>query len=327
VTVPSIESVKAAQKRIKNIALRIPLVRLNIQSDYEIFLKLENLQPISSFKIRAACNAITVLKETGALNIDKGVWTASAGNFGAGLAWMAKQFSIRCTIVVPDHAPEAKLSVIQQFNPDAKIIKVEFSKWWDIIMTHEFEEDLGSFIHPVANDDVLAGNATIGLEIIEDLPDVDTVIVPYGGGALSVGIASVLKHHSDKCAVFASEVETAAPLSAALACGNPVHVPYTPSFVDGIGSKDVLEVMWPLVKTYLAGSIVCSLQEIAAAIKLIAEKNKVIAEGAGASSVAAAIKKSATGELGKKIVCVVSGGSINKNYLISILQGNTPTKE
>lgn len=221
--------------------------------------------------------------------------------------------------MVPDHAPVTKLEAIERLG--GEIIKVPFDEWWRIIVTHEFPGLQGLFIHPVSDPAVIAGNGTIGLEILEDLPDVDTVIVPYGGGGLSSGIASALRAERPSSRVFASEVETAAPLAASLAAGEPTEVEYHASFVDGIGGAGVLPEMWPLVSHLLAGSITVSLDEVAAAVRLLAMRARIIAEGAGASSVAAAL----TGSSGSgKIVCVISGGNIDAEKLATILGGETP---
>jgi threonine dehydratase len=292
-------------------------VRLNVEeAPAEIWLKLENLQPIGSFKIRGAGNAIALAPEE---RIARGVYTASAGNMAQGLAWCARSRGIPCSVVVPDHAPATKLAAIERLG--ARAIKVPFERWWRVIEEHEYPGMEGLFVHPVSDSAVIAGNGTIGLEILEDLADVEAVLVPYGGGGLSCGIASVFRALRPQTRVFASEVETAAPFSASLAAGYPVSISYMPSFVDGIGGKSVLPEMWPLAKTLLAGSLVSSLAEIAAAVRLIVERSRVVAEGAGATPVAAAL----AGKAGSgKVVCVVSGGNIDPEKLAVILRGDVP---
>jgi len=219
-------------------------------------------------------------------------------------------------VIVPDHAPQTKLDAITRLG--AKFIKIPFNDWWQVLVTRKFEGMKGLFIHPVSDPAVIAGNGTVGLEILEDLPDVDTVIVPYGGGGLISGIAAAIKTIKPGVKIFASEVETAAPLAPSLAAGEPVKVTYTPSFVDGMGSAGLLTEMWPLVSKVVNGSIVLSLKQIADAIKLLIERTRVIAEGAGGSSFAAAL----TGKAGTgKIVCVISGGNIDAEKLIKILSG------
>jgi len=251
-----------------------------------------------------------------------GVYTASAGNMAQGVAWNARMMNIPCTVIVPDHAPQTKLDAITRLG--AKFIKIPFNDWWQVLVTRKFvprdsgEGMKGLFVHPVSDPSVIAGNGTVGLEILEDLPDVDTVIVPYGGGGLISGIAMAIKSIEPGVKVFASEVETAAPLAPSLAAGEPVKVEYVPSFVDGMGSAGLLTEMWPLVNKLVDGSIVLSLKQIADAIKLLMERNRVIAEGAGGSSFAAAL----TGKAGTgKIVCVISGGNIDAEKLIRILSG------
>lgn len=311
------EEIEKARDRIKEHVLKIPLIPLNIDwPDGKIYLKLENLQPTGCFKLRGACNAIACID--GDLLRD-GVYTASAGNFAQGLAYCTQKFGVPCDVFVPDHAPAAKVDAIRSLG--GEVHKVTFDEWWEIIKTHRREGMKGMFIHPVSNRTVIAGNGTAGIEIYEDLLDVDAVIVPYGGGGFSCGIASALRHLKPDCKVYASEVETAAPLSASFKDGKASTCSYTASFVDGIGGKSVLEEMWPMVKQLVSGSIVVSLQEVANALRMLAEKNHVIAEGAGASSVAAAL----SGKAGKgNIVCVVSGGNIDTSKLVELLQGKIP---
>jgi threonine dehydratase len=217
---------------------------------------------------------------------------------------------------VPDHAPEAKLAAVRRLG--GTIEKVPFDEWWEILLTGKYEKCKGLFVHPVSDPAVIAGNGTIGLEILEDLPGVDAVVVPYGGGGLSSGIASALRALRPQTKIYACEVETAAPLATSLAAGEPRTVTYTPSFVDGIGGKSLLAEMWPMVRDLLDGSLVMPLSAVASAIRLLAERNRVIAEGAGATSVAAALSGKAGGG---KVVCVISGGNIDSAVLARILTG------
>jgi threonine dehydratase len=309
----SIQDIQAARKRIADSALRTPLVRLNVDdAPAEIYLKLENLQPIGSFKLRGAGNAIGLASRE---QLAKGVYTASAGNMAQGVAWHARRLGVPCTVVVPDHAPQTKLAAITRLG--AKYIKTPFEEWWQVIVTHRYPGLEGLFVHPVSDPAVMAGNGTIGLEILEDLPDVDAILVPYGGGGLSCGIATAVRALKPETKVLACEVETSAAFAAALAAGKITKIEYRASFVDGIGSSAVLEDMWPLARRLLDGSLVSSLAEVAEAVRLLAERNRVIAEGAGAASVAAAISGKAEG---KKIVCVVSGGNIDFEKLAKILK-------
>ena len=276
-------------------------------------MKLECLQPIGSFKLRGAGNAMALADPR---SLERGVYTASAGNMAQGVAWNARRLGIACTVVVPDHAPRAKLDAVERLG--AKVVSVPVDRWWQVLAEHGYPGIEGLFIHPVADRAVVAGNGTIGLEIFEDLPDADAVLVPWGGGGLSCGIASALRGLSAAARTYACEVETAAPLSASLAAGRPVAVEYTPSFVDGIGARGLLAEMWPLATSVLAGALVVSLRETAAAIRLLASRARIVAEGAGAVPVAAA----AAGRAGRgKIVCVVSGGNIDLDRLAPILTG------
>jgi len=313
---PTLAEVRAARERLGGLAVRTPLVRLAVDGPCEVHLKLENLQPIGSFKIRGAGNAMALAGPDG---LRGGVYTASAGNMAQGVAWTARRLGVRATAIVPDHAPEAKLAALARLG--AKVEKVPFDDWWRLLVEHGQRGREGLFIHPVSDPAVMAGNGTIGLEILEDLPDVETVLVPYGGGGLSCGIAAAMRGQGSRARVLACEVETAAPLTAALAAGRPVPTPYTPSFVDGIGGKSVLDEMWPLASRLLDGALSVPLTEVAAAVRLLAERAHVVAEGAGATPVACAL----SGRAGSgRIVCVVSGGNIDSRVVARILSGETP---
>ena len=309
-----LEDIRAARQRIAGKAIRTPLVRLNLENaPAEIYLKLENLQPIGSFKIRGAANALALADRAA---LAQGVYTASAGNMAQGVGWNAQRLGLPFTTIVPDHAPDTKLAAITRLG--GKIIKVTFDEWWQVVVTRQFPGMTGFFVHPVSDPAVMAGNGTIGLEILEDLPEVDTVLIPYGGGGLSSGIASAIRALKPNTKLLAAEVEGSAPLAPSLAAGAPQTITYTPSFVDGIGSGSVLPDMWPLVQRLLDGSIVSPLAEVAVALKLLAERNRVIAEGAGAAPVAAALSGKAGGG---KIVCIVSGGNIDLSKFCSIVGG------
>jgi threonine dehydratase len=324
----SLEDIRAARERIMGIgaAIRTPLVRLNVDDDLRpsmglrtiasIFLKLENLQPIGSFKLRGASSAMSL---AGRARLGNGVWTASAGNMAQGVAWYARRLAVHCTAVVPETAPDAKLAAIERLG--AAIIKVPFADWLEIYNTHTYDGMEGLFVHAFSDPAVMAGNGIIGLEILEDLPDVDAVVIPYGGGGLSCGIATAIRAIKPDVRIYACEVETAAPLAASLAAGKPVEIEYKPSFVDGIGSPSVFAEMWEEARRLLDGSLVVTLEEIAASIKLLAERNRVIAEGAGAAPVAAALAGLAGAG---NVVCVVSGGNIDLGKVAKIFEGKVP---
>ena len=317
VDAPTIADVRAARARLAGLVVRTPLVRLAVdEAPAEIHLKLECLQPIGSFKIRGATNAMAL---AGPERLRDGVYTASAGNMAQGVAWSARRLGVAATAVVPEHAPQAKLSALARLG--ARVEKVPFDSWWQLLVDRGQPGRKELFIHPVSDLAVMAGNGTIGLEILEDLPDVETVLVPYGGGGLSCGIASALRGSGSRARVIACEVDTAAPLSAALAAGGPVPTPYTASFVDGIGGKSVLAEMWPLASRLLDGALSSPLDDVAAAVRLLAERAHVVSEGAGAAPVAAAL----SGKAGRgKTVCVVSGGNIDARVLARILSGEVP---
>jgi threonine dehydratase len=310
--IPTRSEIEGAGRRLEGKVVRTPLVRLGAGDDEtEIYLKLENLQPIGSFKLRGACNA---MESAPASLLDRGVYTASAGNMAQGVAWNARQLDIPCAVVVPDHAPQAKIDAIVRLG--AEVIPVPFAEWWQVIVDSRYEGLEGLFVHPVKDRAVMAGNGTIGLEIIEDLPDVGSLVIPFGGGGLSCGIAAALETLGSKARIYAAEVETAAPLAAAFAADRPVQIDYVASFVDGIGSGGVLDDMWPLARRLIDESLVVTLGEIEEAIRILAGRNQVVAEGAGAASVAAAL----SGRAGPgPVVCVVSGGNIDLSTLATIL--------
>jgi threonine dehydratase len=297
--------------------VRTPLVRLDApEAPAEIYLKLENLQPIGSFKIRGASNAIRQARPE---TLADGVATASAGNMAQGVAWAARELGIPATIVVPEHAPETKLAAIDRLG--GTVVKVPYERWWQAIVESKFEGVEGLFVHPVQDNLVMAGNGTIGLEILEDLPDVDAVLIPWGGGGLTTGIASAIKALRPAVKILPVEPETAAPLHATVAAGAPQEIDYQPSFVDGAGGRAVLPVMWEHARKLIDGACAVSVEEAAAAVRLLAERARVIAEGAGALGVAGAL--SGIGGEGK-LVCVVSGGNIDVAKLRIILDGKTP---
>ncbi|MBV9448321.1 MAG: pyridoxal-phosphate dependent enzyme [Streptosporangiaceae bacterium] len=310
----ALPEIAAARDRISGSVVRTPLVRLHVaDAPGEIYLKLENLQPINSFKLRGAANAI-MLADPG--DRAKGLVTASAGNMAQGVAWMARELGLPATIAVPEHAPEAKLAAIARLG--GQVMKVPYDDWWNVILASSIDGVDGLFVHPVQDPAVMAGNGTIGLEILEDLPDPDAVVIPYGGGGLTVGIASAIKALRPSTKIITAEPASAAALVAARAAGHPVDVDYQPSFVDGSGSRRVMDSMWPLVAPLVDDALAIPVAEVAAAVRTLAEHVRVIAEGAGALAPAAAL----SGRAGSgKIVCVVSGGNIDLPKFTQILSG------
>ena len=292
-------------------------MRLHVdEAPAEIYLKLETLQPINSFKIRGAYNAMA---EAPRDQLAAGVLTTSAGNMAQGVAWAARELGISCTVIVPEHAPETKLAAIERLG--GTYVKVPFDRWWQALEERSYPGVEGFFVHPVEDEPVMAGNGTIGLEILEDLPDPDVVVVPWGGGGLLVGIASAVKALRPETEVRAVELETAAPLAASLAAGEPREIDYRATFVDGAGARALLPKMWELGRPLVSGSDIVTLDETAAAVRLLAERVRVVAEGAGALAVASAL----SGRPGPgKIVAIVSGGNIDSSVLSTILAGRTP---
>jgi len=311
------EEIRAAQQRTKDIVLRTPLVKLDYDdAPCQVFLKLECLQPIRSFKLRGASNAML---KAGREALAEGVWTGSAGNMAQGAAWAARKLGVECTVYVPDTAPRTKIDAVRRYG--GKVVELSVDDWLGIFRNRGFPGAEGVFVHPYSDPAVMAGNGVIGLEIVEDLPDVDAVIVPWGGGGLCCGIASAIKALKPECKVFACEIETGAPLAPSLEAGHPVEVPFKPTFVDGIGAPFVNQEMFDLARQVIDGSLVVNLRQTSDALRLIVERNRVVPEGAGAVAMAAAM----AGMAGEgKVACLVSGGNIDTRTLVTIFEGEVP---
>jgi threonine dehydratase len=306
-----------ASRAIYEAAVRTPLVRIELDAGplRELYLKLEVLQPIGSFKIRGAYNAIRQLPPDA---LTEGVWTVSAGNAAQGVALAARKVGAPCSVMVMDTAPATKVDAIRRLG--ASIVRASYDECWKTVIAHGSDRMKGRFIHPFDDDSFIAGNGTIGLEILEDLPDVTAIVAPLGGGGLLSGIAAAVRGSGrEDVRIFAAEPETAAPLSASLAAGRAVFFEgWTASFVDGAGGKSVLETMWPLLRT-LNGSLVVPLTDVASAIALVAERAHVIAEGAAGCAIAAALSgRAGTG----KVVAVVSGGNIDLTTFASLVKAH-----
>jgi threonine dehydratase len=313
----AVEEIRRARDVLEGTTIRTPLVRLDADSDAEIWLKLEVLQPVRSFKLRGAGNAILQASDA---ELAGGVLTASAGNMAQGVAYAARLRGVPATIVVPEHAPQTKIDAIERYG--GRVIRVPYDEWWQVLVTGHYEGVDGLFVHPVDNQRVMAGNGTIGLELLEQSSDFDTVVVPYGGGGLLTGIASAVKAERPEVRFFAAEPATGAPVAATLAAGEPTAVEYTPSFVDGSGSRELIPRVWEQASQLLDGAFALPLDEVAAAVRLVAERARVIAEGAGALAVATALSGRLDGA--RKVVCIVSGGNIDPAVLSRILVGEQP---
>jgi len=301
----TLDDIRAARERIKNIAVRTPLVRLRHDAGTpEIWLKLETLQPINAFKIRGAANAVALLSPE---ERRKGVWTISAGNAGQGVAFAAREAGIASTVVAIETAPETKLERMR--NLGARIVKAPFDACWKAMEERQFPGVEGTFIHPFDDNNFVAGNATLGMEIIEDMPNVKTVITAIGGGGLISGVASAVRQLAPKVRILGAEPETAAPGALSFDKKSPqVFAEWQASFVDGAGGKSIFPRMWERMQGLVDGSIVVTLDEVRRAMRVMAEKVRVVSEGAGALPVAAAL----SGRAGEgPIVAVVSGGNID----------------
>ena len=316
VAAPDMDDIMAAEARLAGLALRTPLVRLNYpDTPAEIYLKLENLQPVGSFKIRSMGN---ILRSADPQKLRSGVYTASSGNSGYALAWLAQRMGIPATVYVPENAPAGKRALIS--HTGAQIKALPYADWWDVICNHSASGEQGLYIDAVCDPAAIAGNATIGLEILHDLPQVDTIVVPFGGGGVSCGIAAAVGLLKPGTRVLAAECEMSTPFTSARAAGQAVAVENRKSFISGIGASTVLPEMWPLVKRLLSGSVVSPLNAIADAIRILFECNRVVAEGAGATALAGALTVQASGP----VVCVITGGNIDKAHMMAILRGGVP---
>lgn len=301
----TIDEIRAARERIRSVVVRTPLIRLlHGTGQPEIWLKLENLQPINAFKIRGAANAVALLDPA---ERARGVWTISAGNAGQGVAYAAREAGVPCTVVVIETAADTKVKRMRDLG--ARLVKAPFDACWQAMEDRSFPGVEGTFVHPFDDHDFIAGNATVGLEILEDLPNVKAVIAAIGGGGLVAGIGSAFRALAPSVKILGAEPETAAPGAASFAAGSPqVFERWQVSFVDGAGGKSIFPRMWERMQGIVDGSIVVSLEEVKRAMRLVAEKTRVIAEGAGALAVAAAL----SGKAGEgPIVAVVSGGNID----------------
>lgn len=307
----SLDTIREAAAIIYDVVVRTQLVRLDVPGlpgdGPEIYLKLETLQPIGSFKIRGAYNAIKHLPQE---RLAGGVWTVSAGNAAQGVALAARRAGAACSVMVMDTAPETKLRSIERLG--ATIVKRTHDECWQTVESHQSDLMTGLFVHPFDDDLFISGNGTIGLEIFEDLPEVDAVIAPLGGGGLLSGVAAAMRELRPTAKIYAAEPETAAPLSLSFESGRPsVFEGWTTSFVDGAGGRSVLPTMWPLLRDLVADSIVVPLDDAAKAMKTVADRVHVIMEGAAACAVAAALSPQFTRLGHKKVVAVVSGGNID----------------
>jgi threonine dehydratase len=323
-----LSAIRDAASAIYAVATRTPLIRVELPEDAgsarsgprtappAVYLKLEVLQPIGSFKIRGAYN---VVRQLAPAQLRDGVWTVSAGNAAQGVALAARKAGARCSVMVMDTAPETKIRAIERLG--ASIVRATYDECWRTVETHGSDRMTGHFVHPFDDDQFIAGNATAGLEILEDLPDVEAIVAPLGGGGLLAGLSAAMQALKPDTRVYAAEPDTAAPLSISLEAGRPMYFDdWQASFVDGAGGKSVLPTMWPLLSA-LSGSLVVTLDEVARGMKLVAERARVIAEGAAGCAIAGALSgRAGTG----KVVAVVSGGNIDLARFASLIGACDP---
>jgi len=312
----SLDEIRRARERIGDAVTKTPLVRLDVDAPCEVWLKLETLQPIGSFKLRGALSAI---RAASSAELEGGVFTASAGNMGQGVAWAARELGIRARIVAPESAPRAKLDAIERLG--GEVISVPHEVWWQTMVDRGYDGIDGLFVHPVEDEAVMAGNGTIGLELVEELPSFDAVVVPWGGGGLTTGIASAVKALRPGVRVVTAEPATAAPLAASLAAGAPAEIEFQPSFVDGAGGRALLPTMWARAEALVDAAVAIPIDEVANSLRILSSRARVVAEGAGGLALSAALR----GDAGEgRVVCIVSGGNIDAAVLARVLAGETP---
>jgi threonine dehydratase len=309
----SIDTIRDAGSIVYDVVVRTPLVRLDLpqsaprEPDPEIYLKLETLQPIGSFKIRGAYNAVRRLPQS---ELGQGVWTVSAGNAAQGVALAARQVGAAASVLVMDTAPQTKLDALDRLG--ARIVQASYDECWRTVESRQSSRMQGHFVHPFDDDDFISGNGTIGLEIVEDLPEVDAVIAPVGGGGLLAGVGTVMRALRPQARVYAAEPATAAPLARSFRNNRASRFDeWEASFVDGAGGRSVLETMWPLLRQSVDESIVVGLEEVTLAMRTVAGRIHVVAEGAAACAVAAALSPAFKARKHRKVVAVVSGGNID----------------
>ena len=302
----SLDEIRRARERIGDYVLRTPLVPLG--TDARIRLKLECLQPVGSFKLRGALSAVRAASRA---ELAAGVVTASAGNMAQGVAWAAREAGVPARVICPDSAPRAKLDRIEALG--GKVVPVPHEEWWQAMLDRGRDGVDGFFVHPVADEAVMAGNGTIGLELAEDAPQFDTVIIPWGGGGLATGIASAVKALRPNVRVVTAEPDTAAPLAAAFAAGEPSEIEFTSSWIDGAGGPALLPGMWEHARGLVDEAVALPLAEVEEAVRLLSSRAHVVAEGAGALALAAALRRE------DRCVCIVSGGNIDPDVLARIL--------
>jgi threonine dehydratase len=302
----SLDEIRRARERIGDDVLRTPLVPFRTEG--RIWLKLECLQPIGCFKLRGALSAVRAASRA---EIEAGIVTASAGNMGQGVAWAAREVGVAARVIVPVEAPRAKLDRIEALG--AELVPVTHEEWWQAMVDRGRDGVEGFFVHPVADEAVMAGNGTIGLELAEDAPDFDTIVIPWGGGGLTTGIASAVKALRPDVRVVTAEPETGAPLAAAFAAGEPREIEFEPSWVDGAGGRALLPGMWERAQELVDEAVAVPLADVEEAVRLLASRAHVVAEGAGALALAAALRRD------DRRVCIVSGGNIDLSMYAGIV--------
>lgn len=315
---PTMDEIVAARQRVSAFVRRTPTAAMRDGRGGDIVLKLESLQPTGAFKLRPAAALMTAMAPE---DLKRGVNTASSGNFGIALATIGGAMDVPVTIVASDEAPAAKLTKLAALG--ARVRRVDAEEWWRVVHRHSFDGMAGVYLDAVCDPVAMAANGAIALELLEDAPDIDAIAAPFGGGGLLCGVAAAARALRPSIRIIACECDFAAPLSAARAAGRPVDVTPAPSFISGIGAPSVLPAMWPLLEECVDESVVVSVDEAAAAVRRLALESRIVAEGAGAVSVAAAL----SGRIdARRIACIVSGGMIGARVLAEILEGRTPAQ-
>jgi threonine dehydratase len=316
ISAPSLDDARAAAERIREVAVRTPLVPLRSYSGArpEILLKPETLQPVTSFKIRGAYNWASSLTDA---QRARGLSTVSAGNTAQAVAYAARLVGASARSRLPDTTPRAKIDAIEAYGMEPVFMPGD--ELFDWMLSAGWEGEPYTFLHPWVEPLMVAGSATVGLEIFDELPDVDTVFISVGGGGLICGVGSALKALNPGIRVVAVQPEACAPIRACLAAGQPVWVDPEPTLCDGLGVPLVTDEMWPLLRSVVDETVEISEEQVEDAIRRLALDNKLVVEGAGAASLAAALATPI--EQRGRSVCVLSGGSIDGDTFAAIVGG------
>jgi threonine dehydratase len=313
-----VDKINQAAEILKDVAFETPLVYSNYLSrrfDAKVYLKLENLQKTGSFKFRGAYHKLAKIRDTLG---PEGVVTASAGNHAQGVAHAAQLMSIPSTIVMPEWASISKQSATRSYGGQVVLTGQNLKESLD--HAHKLAAEGRVFIHPYDDKDIIAGQGTVGLEIVSQLPEVENVLVPIGGGGLIAGISSAVKSLRPQASIIGVQAACCASAAAALRLGKPVTVPAKHSIADGISVKTLGQLTFAIIRKLVESVVAVEEEEIAAAMLELLERKKVLAEGSGAVPLAALMGDQLGSLQGQSVVLVISGGNVDTHLLGRILR-------